>query len=68
MFLTQHKFISKLNEFYEIVDNESYVVHQVIMTSEEVCQVFYSEKDQLHSNSKTTSLSLAAFTTSQARV
>ena len=63
-----YKIINDAGEWYRLLDNDQYKIHDVKFFSEETIQVFYSHnKDQFEGGVKT-NVAIASFVTAQARL
>lgn len=63
-----YKIISDVGEWYKLLENDQYKIHDVKFFDEETLQVFYSQNiDQFEGGVKT-NVAVAAFVTAQARL
>lgn len=62
------KIISSLSDWYNIIDNDDFVVHDVVASTNEILQVSISDNASLHCGSFHNNVSLAAFVTCYARL
>lgn len=65
---TQYKIISSALEWYEMITDDQYVIHDVDLSHPELIQVFYSLNENIHDGGIQTSVTLAAFVTAHARL
>ncbi|CAF0958294.1 unnamed protein product [Brachionus calyciflorus] len=66
--ITQYKVISDPLEWFEIVSDDQFNIHNADFSHENYVQVFYSTNVEMHSGSLQTSVVLAAFVTCLARL
>ena len=62
------KIINNIKEWYDLIANEQYIVHDIHQTTSNILQVVYSEVKQLHLGGNQTNVPLAVFTTTYARL
>ena len=65
---TQYKVISDPLEWFEMVSDDQYTIHNADFSHENYVQVFYSINVEMHEGSSQTSVVLAAFVTCHARL
>ncbi|CAF1071406.1 unnamed protein product [Brachionus calyciflorus] len=65
---TQYKVISNPLEWFEMVSDDQYTIHNADFSHENYVQVFYSTNVEMHEGSSQTSVVLAAFVTCHARL
>ncbi|CAF0960601.1 unnamed protein product [Brachionus calyciflorus] len=65
---TQSRLISKPDEWFEMISDDQYIIHDVDLSHSNFIQVFYSIADELHDGGIHTSVTLAAFVTCHARL
>ena len=66
--MNQCKYVTDINEFYQIVLNDTIDNLNINFINEEMVQMNYSYKDQFVDNSFNTNIYIACFTTSSARL
>jgi hypothetical protein len=64
----QVKFISKINEWYELITDDKYEIHDIDFTSEETVTVFYKIKEDFNEGSNQVNVVIASFVTAYARL
>ncbi|CAF0964145.1 unnamed protein product [Brachionus calyciflorus] len=65
---TQYRLISHPDEWFEMISNDQYIIHDVDFSYSNFIQVFYSIDDDMHDGGIHTSVTLAAFVTCHARL
>ena len=65
---TQTKFISNEHEWFEMISNDEYIIHDLIFVSESRIQVSYSINSNLFDQTKNVSAILGIFTTAYGRI
>jgi hypothetical protein len=65
---TQVKFITDRNEWFDMISDDQYIIHDIIFVSEKKMQVSYSIADNLFNDSKNTSITNCIFTTAYGRL
>ncbi|CAF1037458.1 unnamed protein product [Brachionus calyciflorus] len=65
---TQYKVISDPLEWFEMVSDDQYIIHNADFSHPNYVQVFYSTNVDIHVGSSQTSVVLAAFVTCHARL
>lgn len=65
---TQYKIISNPAEWFEMISDEQYIIHNADLSHENYIQVFYSTEVTMHEGTSQTSVTLASFVTCQARL
>ena len=66
--MTQCKYVTDINEFYQVVLNDKIDNLNMNFINEEMVQMSYTYKDQFVDNSYNTNIYVACFTTSSARL
>jgi len=65
---TQIKFISKVNDWYELINDDRYIIEDVNFNTPNVLTVYYSIKNNIHEGSNQVNVAIAAFVTCHARL
>ncbi|CAF1156945.1 unnamed protein product, partial [Brachionus calyciflorus] len=65
---TQYKVISDPLEWFEMVSDDQFTIHNADFSHENYVQVFYSTNEDMHAGSTQTSVVLAAFVTCRAKL
>lgn len=64
----QNKFITNVSEWYDMLTDDQYVIHDINFTNHEVIHVKYTINDDMHQGGYNTNVAVAAFVTCQARL
>jgi hypothetical protein len=64
----QVKFISKINEWFELITDDKYEIHDIDFTSENTLTVFYKIQEEFNQGSNQVNVVIAAFVTTYARL
>lgn len=64
----QFKIITEPDEWFQLLQNDRYIIHDVSLNNDNFIQVQYSEQKQLHFGGLTTNVVIASFVTAQARI
>ena len=62
------KFVTNIEEWYDMLANENCIIHNVQNSNPEVLMVVYSERDDMHLGGHQTNVPIAAFVTTYARL
>ena len=66
---SKHKFVTSKAQLFDLLNNDRYIVHEVIPCDDnERMQVYYSDDSESHFGALTTNVAVAAFVTSYARL